>query len=142
RPQGQADKLDIRRLDVAQALVTRDGKPLAWCAVPTTDHDITALGVTISAYSAWITADTVALAGATRLKLESGPDWEFASDGPIGLCLDLVTGKLIASADGPGTSPVTLQVQIGTASRLLTVGAAPVTVDLPIEACRKLSQIL
>lgn len=142
RPDTDPESFDIRRLSPGQALVTRGGEPLAWCAAAKNTHDpIKAPGLSAWATGAWITESEILLARMTSLTVENGANAVFETGGiPIGLHLDMTTGKLTAHIDAPGFSKAQFIIRWNGKTQMRAVLAgAPAVLDLPREECRQLS---
>jgi hypothetical protein len=142
RPQEDAVSLDLRQLTPQQALITDEGKPVAWCAAAL-DHDqareagaLRMFEIDMQAVNAWITADGIALTGATALRLPDSVTWRITSDHPVGLYLDLATARLTLRADTPDDNPAAVTFTRGGASTSLIINhETPTSVDLPVEGC-------
>jgi hypothetical protein len=132
----QDELLDIHSIDSNQVFVRREGTPIAWCGVGGEMH---APGLAIQGVSAWVTADEIALAGATRLLLENG--WQIDSDCPVGVYLDLVEARLTVIPDSPDSSPAKIRVVIDNQANSLIV-ERELVLQLPGAGCRQIAQIV
>ena len=148
RPQAEAAPLDLRQLTPYQALVTDDGTPVAWCAAALDRDqakDAGALGnfeIEMCAVNAWITGDSIALTGATSLRLPDAVAWQITSDHPLGLHLDLAAARLTLRADTPDEAPAVVTFTQAGVSTSLAVDHEATSVDLPADGCSWLMEHL
>ena len=93
------------------------------------------LGFTLQANSVWATQDNLILAGATDLHF---PGLQLTSSCPLGLDLDLASGKLIARIDGPISSQAALQIKgAGQDQNYNLSGKTRIEIWLPLTLCQQ-----
>ncbi|MDB6127263.1 MAG: hypothetical protein JWM35_1159, partial [Verrucomicrobia bacterium] len=114
------DTLDLQRLTERSAIVLRDGKPIAWCAVDLTAEATWLPGYSVIAQSAQVEGRCLTFAGATIVKLE-GIGCEIHSNTPISLRFDLASAQLTVKRDGPDTSPPRIAITIESDTRGLNL---------------------
>ncbi len=130
RAQGDAETLDLQRLDERSALVLRNGTAAAWCAAALTTDTAWLPGARAIAQSAWADASSLALAGATLLAL---PSFEIHSAIAINVRLVFAAGTATLQVDAPGATSACVTVASGGAAREITL-TGPVTIPLPAGA--------
>ena len=143
RPIHAPEEIDIRRIAPNQATILRAGTPYAWIGVAPDRRALQALGLEVQAASAWVTPEALLLAGALRLDIPGSQDLSLFSDGPLGVDLDLVGGKLTARIDGPSCDQVTLQISLGGKNQQLAlVVGSSIVITLPDNLCREWSSAI
>lgn len=125
-PQTSRETIDIQQLSPECALITREGTPYALCLISANGTAIEAGNLTADAWSMWLTDAEIAVTGCTKLSL-STEDWRFASDRPVGACIDLARRELRVQ----GTADVTLPSGETVAVR----DGEPHTLSVPDEVC-------
>lgn len=142
RPEAGPEEIDIQRLADNRALIRRARAPLAWCAVRKAGPAQSGPGVTVQAASAWVSAEEIALAGATRLLIAGVPSLHFSADRPVGLYFDLNAAQVSVRLDGPDQAPASVRTNAG-GDRAITVKAGEDTVvALPASECRRIASLV
>lgn len=151
RPQDAPQEFDLLRLDARQALVMRDGDPLAWCGIADAHGEIHALGLALRAVNAWVSGEEIAVSGLTHLMAGS---LHVESDAPVNLSIDLNSGQISATLDDPAADQAILTILMGDTPMSIPVGVGvrrgesetlPYTshiFDLPSTARHELANVL
>lgn len=142
RPVEQDQSLRLVSRAPREALVLEEENVAAWCAIAPRADGTGFPGLTIQSALALVETDSIALAGATLLRIDSA-ECQIQSDRPVGLCVDLRARRLSTKPDTPDSAGAHVRIRIAdTRYNLEFATEEPQAVELPESTCHSIRDVL